>query len=118
MGDTDKVRFLDAPISQGGHFGASGLCPAVLGSQEADRYNQTHPGHRGPTLCLPCAEGIHLRQQCQAPCRKVTQPTLGRLRRVPETGDPEMVEVALLQKVVTVPLLPLVEGWEDNFIFV
>ncbi len=137
MKDVDKARFLDAPISQGGLFGSSSRprrsstsCPGVM---------HHPPLPPGPGLSLPVAVGALLRPpellrprpnrhigRCVEPLageRRPPRPSQapsrpGSRRSGPDAGNPEMLEFALSQETArTAPLLPPVEGREENLLF-
>ncbi len=91
MKDVDKARFLDAPISQGG----------------LSRPNR-HIGR--------CVEPLAGERRTPRPSQAPSRP--GSRRSGPDAGNPEMLEFALSQETArTAPLLPPVEGREENLLF-
>ncbi len=120
MKDVDKARFLDAPISQVGLFGdtVEGFAQQFSTVQQQRRSSTSCSGvmHHpplppGPGLSLPIAVGALLR-----PSQATSRP--GSRGSGPDAGNPEMLEFALSQETArTVPLLPPVEGREENLLF-
>ncbi len=146
MKDVDKARFLDAPISQGGLFGDTVEGFAQQFSAVQQQTSTSCPGVRhhpplppGPGLSLPVAVGALLRPpellrprpnrhigRCVEPLageRRPPRPSQapsrpGNRRSGPDAGNPEMLEFALSQETArTAPLLPPVEGREENLLF-
>ncbi len=119
MKDVDKARFLDAPISQAGLFGdtVEGFAQLFSAVQQQTRRSITscpgvmrHPPlPPGQGLSLPVDGGL---PSHQAPSRPGSQ------QSDPDGGNPEMLEFALSQETArTAPLLPPVEGREENPVF-
>ncbi|KAL0153937.1 hypothetical protein M9458_050760, partial [Cirrhinus mrigala] len=115
MADVDKARFLDAPVSQAGLFGDT--FSAVQKQTEAIR----HILPRRETLRnLLVAEGAPLRpprsknNRLRLRLRPTMRPSLLRgqpprpadMRSAPDTGSPEMMEVALRVTITSAPPLP------------
>ncbi len=146
MKDVDKARFLDAPISQGGLFGdtVEGFAQqfsAVQQQTEAiqhilprrDAPSTAAPGARPqsarrrgrpPELLRPrpnrhigrCVEPLAGERRPPHPSQAPSRP--GSRRSGPDAGNPEMLEFALSQETArTAPLLPPVEGREENLLF-
>ncbi len=147
MKDVDKARFLDAPISQGGLFGdtVEGFAQqfsAVQQQTEAIQHilpRRDAPSTAAPGARLPVAVGALLRPpeplrpkpnrhigRCveplagerRPPCPSQAPSRPGSRRSGPDAGNPEMLEFALSQETArTAPLLPPVEGREENLLF-
>ncbi len=97
MKDVDKARFLDAPISQA-------CLPVAMATLL-----------RSPELLRP-RPNRHLGRRPPRPSQAPSRP--GSLRSGPDAGNPEMLEFALSQETArTAPLLPPVEGREENLPF-
>ncbi len=97
MKDVDKARFLDAPISQA-------CLPVAMATLL-----------RSPELLRPRLNR-HLGRHPPRPSHAPSRP--GSLRSGPDVGNPEMLEFALSQETArTAPLLPPVEGREENLPF-
>ncbi len=140
MKDADKARFLDALISHAGLFGdtVEGFALQFLAVQQQteaiqhilpprDAPSTAAPGARpqSPPELLrprpnrqigrrvePLAGQRHPPRPSQAPSRP------GSRRSGPDAGNPEMLEFALSQETArTAPLLPPVEGREENLLF-
>ncbi len=115
MKDVDKARFLDAPISQGGlqteaiqHILPRRDAPstAALGARPQSARRRGRPP-ASSRAAPPQAESTH------RPARRAS-----RRRAAPPAGNPEMLEFALSQETArTAPLLPPVEGREENLLF-
>ncbi len=110
-----------------------GLCPKVLGGTAADRGDPAHlprrdapstaaPGARPQSACRrgrpPVSSKAALAGERRPPRPSQAPSRPGSRRSGPDVGNPEMLEFALSQeKARTVPLLPLVEGREENLPF-
>ncbi len=138
MKDVDKARFLDAPVSQGGLFGdtVEGFAQQFSAVQQ-----QTEAIHHPPLpgLSLPVTVGalLHppelLRPRPNRHMGRCVEPLAGKRRPLrpsqapsrpgsrrsgPDAGNPEMLEFALSQETArTAPLIPPVEGREENLLF-
>ncbi len=141
MKDVDKAHFLDAPISQAGLFGDTieGFAQqfsAVQQQTEAIQHTaatgarpqSAHHRGRPPAssrAAPPQAESIPWparrasRRRVAPPPRPSQAPSHpGSQRSGLDAGNPEMLEFALSQETArTAPLLPLVEGREENLPF-
>ncbi len=147
MKDVDKAHFLDAPISQAGLFGdtVEGFAQQFSAvQQQTEAIQHTCVMHHpplppGPGLSLPVAVGALLRPpellrprpnrylgrhveplagERSPPRPSQTPGRPGSRRSGPDAGNLEMLEFALSQKTArTAPLLPLVEGREENLPF-
>ncbi len=108
MKDVDKARFLDTPISQGGLFGdtVEGFAQQFSAvQQQTEAIQHILPRRDAPFTAAPP-------RPSQAPSRP------GSRRSGPDAGNPEMLEFALSQETPrTAPLLPPVEGREENLLF-
>ncbi len=146
MNDVDKSRFLDAPISQAGLFDdtVEGFAQQFMAIQQQTEVIQhilcvIHwpPLPLGTDLSLPVALGALLRPpelfrstlnrqlgwrveplaaERHPPSPSQASSCLGSRQSGPDTGNPDMLEFALSQKMArTSPLLPPEEGREENF---
>ncbi len=140
MKDVDKAHFLDAPISQAGLFGdtVEGFAQQFSAVQQQTEAIQ-HTAARGQASVCPSpwapscvlqscsapgridtlAGASSLSQESGAPPRPSQAPSHpGSQRSGLDAGNPEMLEFALSQETArTAPLLPLVEGREENLPF-
>ncbi len=122
-----------------------GLYPAVLGGTAADRGDPAHlPRRNAPSTAAPGARPQSARRRghlpassraapLQAksiprPARRASRRRAARPSQVPsrsgsqwsgpDAGNPEMLEFSIYQETArTAPLLPPVEGWEENIQF-
>ncbi len=124
-----------------------GLYPAVLGGTAADRGEPAHlPRRDAPSTAVPGARSQSARRRGHPPASSRAAPPQaesipwparrasrrraappppsqapsrpGSRRSGPDVGNPEMLEFALSQETArTAPLLPLVEGREENLPF-
>ncbi|KAL0202567.1 hypothetical protein M9458_000585, partial [Cirrhinus mrigala] len=104
MADADKVRFLDAPISQDGLFGDT--FSAVQKQTEAIK----HILPRRESTKLPAAKPSSARRRGRPPAASTPAPPPreqpARQRSGPETGDLEMGEIVLRGTSTSAPLPP------------
>ncbi len=147
MKDVDKARFLDAPISQGGLFGdtVEGFAQQFsVVQQQTEAIQHVLPRRDAPSTAAPGARPQSTRRRGRPPAssraappqaesthRPVRRASLRRpprpsqapsrpesRRSGPDAGNPEMLEFALSQETArTAPLLPPVEGREENLLF-
>ncbi len=146
MRDVDKARFLDAPISQAGLFGDTieGFAQQFSAvQQQTEAIQHILPRRDAPSTAAPGARPQSARRRgCPAVSARAALPQAesaprpgGARQRVaphasqpgpkssrklsgPDAGNPEMWEFALSQETArTAPLLPPVEGREENLLF-
>ncbi len=124
MRDTDKVRFLNSPVSQTGLFGNA---VENFAQQFSAVQKQSEAISLGDPLRLPLlprrSNSLHPSGAVEPVVSGVPSPSRPPLRgaakpraRGPRTGDPEMIGTAL-QEMVTAPLLPPEEGRVVNPLF-
>ncbi len=140
MKDVDKARFLDAPISQAGLFSDT---VEGFAQQQTEAIKHILPRRDAPSTAAPgartqsaCRRGRppellrprlnrHLGRRVEplAGERRPPRPNQapnrpGSQRSGPDACNPEMLEFALSQEMArTAPLLPPVEGREENPLF-
>ncbi len=140
MKDVDKARFLDAPISQGGLFGdtVEGFAQQFSAvQQQTEAIQHILPRRDAPSTAAPGARPQSARRRGRPPASSRAAPPQAESthrpvppasqqapsrpesqRSGPDAGNPEMLEFALSQETArTAPLLPPVEGREENLLF-
>ncbi len=131
MKDVDKARFLDAPISQGGLFGdtVEGFAQQFSAvQQQTEAIQHILPRRDAPSTAAPGARPQSARRRGRPPASSRAAPPQAESthrpvrrasrRRAAPRSNPEMLEFALSQETArTAPLLPPVEGREENLLF-